>query len=94
MPPEAAAAFTAPLPPEGAVSLVHLAPVPELAYALSKLGVRALVKREAKSLGARGVRIVSISPGAIDTLFSTSSEPNGSRAMRNLAGVSSMPRPA
>lgn len=67
MPPEAAAVFTATLPPEGAVSLVHLAPVPELAYPLSKLGVRALVKREAKSFGARGVRIVSISPGAIDT---------------------------
>ncbi|MDE2410200.1 MAG: SDR family oxidoreductase [Sphingomonadales bacterium] len=67
MPPEAAAAFTAPLPPAGAVSLVHFAPQPELAYPLSKLGVRALVKREAKAFGARGVRIASISPGAIDT---------------------------
>lgn len=67
MPPEAAAAFTAPLPPEGAVSLLHLAPVPERAYPLSKLGVRALAKREAKRFGERGARIASMSPGAIDT---------------------------
>lgn len=67
MPPEAAAAFTAPLPPQGAVSLAHLTPRPEIAYALSKLGVRALVKREAKRFGERGVRIASMSPGAIDT---------------------------
>jgi NAD(P)-dependent dehydrogenase (short-subunit alcohol dehydrogenase family) len=67
MPAEAAAAFTAPLPPEGAVSLVHLAPIPDIAYPLSKLGVRALVKREAKRFGERGVRLVSLSPGAIDT---------------------------
>lgn len=67
MPPEAAAAFTVPLPAGGAVSLAHLAPIPDLAYPLSKLGVRALVKREAKSFGARGARLVSMSPGAIDT---------------------------
>lgn len=67
MPPEAAAAFTAPLPPEGAVSLVHLAPVSNIAYPLSKLGVRALVKREAKRFGERGARLISLSPGAIDT---------------------------
>lgn len=67
MPPDAAAAFTAPLPPEGAVSLVNLAPSPEIAYPLSKLGVRALVKREAKRFGERGIRIASMSPGAIDT---------------------------
>lgn len=67
MPPEAAAAFAAPLPPEGAVSLVHLAPIPDIAYPLSKLGVRALVKREAKRFGERDARLVSLSPGAIDT---------------------------
>lgn len=67
MPPEATTAFTAPLPPEGAVSLVHLAPTPDIAYPLSKLGVRALVKREAKRFGERGARLISLSPGAIDT---------------------------
>jgi NAD(P)-dependent dehydrogenase (short-subunit alcohol dehydrogenase family) len=67
MPPDAAAAFTAPLPAGGALSLAHLAPRPEIAYPLSKLGVRALVKREAKRFGERGVRLASMSPGAIDT---------------------------
>jgi len=67
MPPEAAAAFSAPLPIAGAVSLVHYAPEPAMAYLLSKLGVRALAKRQAKRFGERGLRIVSLSPGAIDT---------------------------
>jgi NAD(P)-dependent dehydrogenase (short-subunit alcohol dehydrogenase family) len=40
---------------------------PETAYALSKLGVLRLVRRLAPSWGARGARIVSISPGIIDT---------------------------
>lgn len=67
MPPDAAAAVCQPLPPGGAASLAHLADSPDIAYPLSKLGVRALVKREAKSFGARGARLVSMSPGAIDT---------------------------
>ncbi len=67
MPPEAAEAFSAPLPPGGAVSLVDLAPISDIAYPLSKLGVRALVKREAKSFGERDARLISLSPGAIDT---------------------------
>lgn len=67
MPEAAAQAFTSPLPPEGAVSLVELAPVPDIAYPLSKLGVRALVKREAKRFAERGARLISLSPGAIDT---------------------------
>jgi NAD(P)-dependent dehydrogenase (short-subunit alcohol dehydrogenase family) len=67
MPPEAAAAFWAPPPEGGARALLHLASTPVLAYPLSKIGVRALVKREAKRFGERGARLVSISPGAIDT---------------------------
>lgn len=67
MPPEAAAAFAAPLPAQGAVSLLDFVPGPELAYPLSKIGVRALVRREAKRFGERGVRLASISPGVIDT---------------------------
>lgn len=69
MPPEAAAAFWAPLPEGGAVTLAHLTPTSEMAYPLSKIGVRALVKREAKSFGERGARLVSVSPGAIDTVM-------------------------
>lgn len=40
---------------------------PGMAYALSKAGVLRLVQRMAAPLGARGVRICSISPGCIDT---------------------------
>lgn len=82
MPPEAAQAFNQPLPPEGAVALAHLAPSPELAYPLSKLGVRALVKREARSFGARGARLVSMSPGAIDTPMTRGELPNSEVARR------------
>lgn len=67
MPAEAAAAFTQALPAEGALGLLPFVPDSNAAYVLSKLGVRALVKREAKSFGARGARLVSMSPGAIDT---------------------------
>lgn len=69
MPPEASAAFWAPLPEGGAMALAHLCPTPEMAYPMSKIGVRALVKREARSFGERGARLVSVSPGAIDTVM-------------------------
>jgi NAD(P)-dependent dehydrogenase (short-subunit alcohol dehydrogenase family) len=70
MPPEAEAAVAQPLPPEGAKAIAHLVPAPVVAYPLSKKGVIALVKREAKSFGRRGARLVSISPGATDTNMS------------------------
>ncbi len=37
------------------------------AYMVSKLGVQLLVQRESTAFGARGARIMSISPGLIDT---------------------------
>lgn len=86
MPPEAAAVFTQPMPEGGAVSLVHLTPAPEVAYPLSKLGVRALVKREAKAFGARGVRLVSLSPGAIDTPMTQGAQVSGPLAERMILG--------
>lgn len=67
LPPEAAAAFSRPLPEGGALALLHFAPDSQTAYPLSKLGVRALAKREARHFGERGSRLVSMSPGAIDT---------------------------
>jgi NAD(P)-dependent dehydrogenase (short-subunit alcohol dehydrogenase family) len=70
MPPEAAAPFHQPPPAEGAAALAKFAPTPEMAYPLSKIGVRALVKREAKSFGERGARLISLSPGIIDTPMS------------------------
>jgi NAD(P)-dependent dehydrogenase (short-subunit alcohol dehydrogenase family) len=41
-----------------------------LAYSISKRGVMRLVKRRAQAWGARGARILSISPGIIDTEMS------------------------
>ncbi len=41
--------------------------VPEIAYSISKRGVLRIPPRLAASWGARGARIVSVSPGIIDT---------------------------
>jgi NAD(P)-dependent dehydrogenase (short-subunit alcohol dehydrogenase family) len=40
---------------------------PQVAYSLSKLGVMRMVRRLAPAWGARGARILSISPGIIET---------------------------
>lgn len=40
---------------------------PELAYVLAKRGVIRLVRRRSKAWGERGARIVSVSPGVVDT---------------------------
>jgi NAD(P)-dependent dehydrogenase (short-subunit alcohol dehydrogenase family) len=40
---------------------------PAMAYVLSKAGVMRLVRKSAAAWGARGARVVSISPGIIDT---------------------------
>lgn len=40
---------------------------PQLAYALSKRGVVRLARRHAPAWGARGARLLSLSPGIIDT---------------------------
>lgn len=93
MPPEAAAAFTAPLPPEGAVTLAHFADRAEIAYPLSKLGVRALVKREAKPFGERGARIASMSPGAIDTPMTQGKDFEMARRMVQGSGSGRMGQP-
>lgn len=41
--------------------------VPAAAYALSKLGVRLIATRFADAVAKQGARVISISPGAIDT---------------------------
>jgi len=48
-------------------SLIAHAPGPQRAYSLSKRAVQLLVRREAAAFGRAGARIVSISPGIIDT---------------------------
>jgi NAD(P)-dependent dehydrogenase (short-subunit alcohol dehydrogenase family) len=40
---------------------------PQLAYSLSKRGLMRLVRRKAAAWGARGARILSLSPGIVDT---------------------------
>jgi NAD(P)-dependent dehydrogenase (short-subunit alcohol dehydrogenase family) len=40
---------------------------PELAYVLAKRGVMRLARRRSKAWGGRGARIVSVSPGVVDT---------------------------
>lgn len=65
--PEAAALVCGSLTDDQLADLAAIAPTPEEAYPLSKLGVMALVKREAKSFGLKGGRLVSLSPGATDT---------------------------
>ncbi|WP_297489746.1 SDR family NAD(P)-dependent oxidoreductase [Acidocella sp.] len=64
--PEIDAAIAA-LTSDDASTLMPFAVTPEMAYPISKRAVIRLVGREAESFGARNARIVSISPGLIDT---------------------------
>lgn len=93
MPPEAVKAFSGPLPPGGALSLMNLVPDTAMAYLLSKLGVRALVKREAKTFGERGARIVSVSPGAIATRMTEGEAGAMSRHMAQMSASGRLGRP-
>lgn len=53
--------------PETVSSLLAVSANSGAAYAVSKRGVHLLVRREAQGFGRCGARIVSISPGVIDT---------------------------
>lgn len=89
VPPELAALFEQPIPPEGTAALVDQVPDSQFAYFLSKRAVRALVKREAKSFGERGARLVSLSPGLVDTIM-TAGEVN--EATQHMLDVAAIPR--
>jgi NAD(P)-dependent dehydrogenase (short-subunit alcohol dehydrogenase family) len=65
--PEIDAALDAIAPGGDSSSLRKMAPTPGFAYALSKRGVQRLVERQAIAFGQRKARIMSISPGLIDT---------------------------
>lgn len=65
--PENDAALDAIGPAGDSSSLLRLTPVAGLAYALSKRGVHRLVERQATAFGKQQARIMSISPGLIDT---------------------------
>jgi NAD(P)-dependent dehydrogenase (short-subunit alcohol dehydrogenase family) len=87
--PELDALFEQPIPPEGTAALVDQVPDSMAAYLASKRGVRALVRREAKSFGERGARLVSISPGLVDTVM-TAGEVNA--ATKYMLDVAAIPR--
>jgi NAD(P)-dependent dehydrogenase (short-subunit alcohol dehydrogenase family) len=66
---------------------------PASAYALSKLGVQRLVRRQSKVWGAKGARLLSLSPGIIDTgmgRLEASNEP----AMAGMVDASALGREA
>ena len=65
--PDIEAALNELVPGKGANVLARLATSPKMAYPLSKRAVIKLVARQAGAFGARRARIVSISPGLIDT---------------------------
>lgn len=91
--PEADAAFEAPLPAGGTAELRHLVPNEGAAYTLSKRAVRAIAKREAKSFGDRKARIVSMSPGLIDTAMMAGEKNPQTEAMLAGAALTRLGRP-
>jgi NAD(P)-dependent dehydrogenase (short-subunit alcohol dehydrogenase family) len=89
---EAQAAFEKPIPAEGSTSLRHFATDQNTAYLLGKRAIMATVKREARAFGQRGVRIVSVSPGLIDTAMTQGVENDLTRALMSTAAISRMGR--
>ena len=67
---------------------------PGLAYAVSKRGVIAYVERLARPWGERGARIVSISPGLIDTPMGRLEAAQSGGNARQLTALSALDRAA
>src|SRR6266702_3295983 len=76
-------ALTEAVAARNSTALLPLATRPEIAYPLSKRAVIRLVAHEATAFGERGARIVSISPGLIDTAM-TRAEQTASDQMKLL----------
>lgn len=91
--PELEALFEQPMPPEGTAAFVDRVSDSLAAYLLSKRGVRALVRREAKSFGERGARLVSISPGLVDTVMTQGPVNDSTQYMLDVAAIPRMGRP-
>lgn len=66
---------------------------PGLAYAISKNFVMWYAASQAGRFGARGARVLSVSPGTIDTEMGRLEEDAGSGAMVNLAALKRFGRP-
>lgn len=65
---------------------------PAAAYDLSKRGVTLLARQRAAAWGARGARVVSVSPGVIDTEMGR--REGGADAIANLAALGRIATPA
>jgi NAD(P)-dependent dehydrogenase (short-subunit alcohol dehydrogenase family) len=72
---------------EDSASLLKFASKPEMAYPISKRAVIRLVAREAAAFGERKARIVSISPGLIDTQMSRAEQAASAQMNAMLARV-------
>jgi NAD(P)-dependent dehydrogenase (short-subunit alcohol dehydrogenase family) len=77
--------------PEAVAALSAYAPTSEAAYSVSKRGVHLLVRREALHFGRQGARIVSVSPGIIDTPMGQA-EMKTQPTMKALVDNSALPR--
>ena len=92
--PEADAAFDAALPEEGSASLRQLASDANEAYLLGKRAIIAAVKREAKGwYRERKARIVSVSPGMIDTAMMQGTDNPLTRSLFESAAISRFGQP-
>lgn len=92
--PEADRAFDADLPPGGSAGLLHLVPSSNDAYVLSKRAMIAMARREAGALfAARKARIVSVSPGLIDTAMTKGIRDPHTMHMLNSAAMPRFGRP-
>ena len=79
--------------PEAVAALSACSPDSGAAYSVSKRGVHLLVRREALGFGRRGARIVSVSPGIIDTPMGRT-EMQAHAVMQTLVETSALPRAA
>jgi NAD(P)-dependent dehydrogenase (short-subunit alcohol dehydrogenase family) len=92
--PEADRAFEQDFPKDGSVSLRHLASSSNDAYLLSKRAAIAIAKREARRLFAeRKARIVSVSPGLIETVMTKGVDDPQTMAMLHNAAMPRLGRP-
>lgn len=91
--PELEALFEKPMPAGGTAELVDKVPDSMAAYLLSKRAVRALVRREAKSFGERGARLVSVSPGLVDTVMTQGQVNENTQYMLDVAAIQRKGRP-
>ncbi|MCB2079772.1 MAG: SDR family oxidoreductase [Novosphingobium sp.] len=85
--------FEQPIPPEGSSALEQQVPDSMAAYLLSKRAVRHLAKREAKSFGECGSRLLTISPGLVDTVMTQGDINENTQYMLDGAAIPRKGRP-